>query len=119
MDAEGQGCDAYRSGGGKHVDCFAGDGAASHACPIACGSCGDCCARPTAARPASAEPECYFFMHYVDGTIVSGSKVKEHIDLQPSAGAEAEHGERSLAPVMHTAVGVYSHVDSRWEPSVR
>ena len=58
-------------------------------------------------------------MHYVDGTIVSGSKVKEHIDLQPSADADALYGERSMAPVLHAAVGVFSHVDSRWEPSVR
>ncbi len=113
LDEESEGCAAYRSGQPKHSHCFAGSGAASVACPIACDSCGDCCARPVSA-PASAEPECYFFMHYVDGTIVSGTKLKEEVDLQPGPGTAA----RLVNQVKNAAVGVFSHVDSQWTPSV-
>jgi hypothetical protein len=56
-------------------------------------------------------------MHYVDGTIVSGTKIKEQVDLQPSSGTAAR-GARLVAQVENAAVGVFSHVDSLWAPSV-
>lgn len=118
MDADGDGCEAYRSGEGKHDGCFEGDGQANFACPIACGSCGDCCASPAASASTSDELECYFFMQYVDGTSVSGSKVKELIDLQLEPSTTAMYDVRFVAPVDNVAVGVFNHVDSRWEASV-
>ena len=56
-------------------------------------------------------------MHYVDGTIVSGTKIKEQVDLQPGPGTVAR-GARLVAQVKNAAVGVFSHVDSLWTPSV-
>ena len=53
-------------------------------------------------------------MHYVDGTIVSGTKLKEEVDLQPGPGTAA----RLVNQVKNAAVGVFSHVDSQWTPSV-
>lgn len=105
QDDDGDGCAAYRDGGGKHAACFSGH--AGVACPIACGTCGDCCATPPPGAAADTTPECYFYMRYGDGSIVSGSKVKDYVDLNTNA----------LVAVEESAVGVFSHVGTSWEPS--
>jgi hypothetical protein len=139
-DWKGGNCDDYRvdAPNTKHSQCFSGE--AYVACPIACGTCGDCCAAPPPMMGeagdgdgdgdnAAAEPECYFYMRYADGSIVSGSKIKETVQLTTTATATATAaaanggggggGEEVVAAVSEAAVGVFSHVDSSWEPAVR
>eukprot|EP01046_Picozoa_sp_COSAG06_P013206 COSAG06_NODE_795_length_12228_cov_51.650507_6_plen_198_part_00 len=134
----GGNCDDYRvdAPNTKHSQCFSGE--AYVACPIACGTCGDCCAAPPPMMGEAgdgdnaAEPECYFYMRYADGSIVSGSKIKETIQLTTTTTATATAsaaatgggsggggGEEVVAAVSEAAVGVFSHVDSSWEPAVR
>ena len=99
VSGDGRNCTDYAPGGPAHERCFEGRAEAAAACPLSCDACGDCCTADGGG--------CYFYsMHFARGSIVSGSKVKDHIDL----------GSDSVVPV-RAPIGVFSHMDAECEPS--
>ena len=71
-DDSGRDCTAYAAGNPQHSQCF--NTAAFAACPVSCDACGDCC---------NEADECYFYVQFIDGTAVTGSKVENEVEFGP------------------------------------